>query len=469
MPKTCTDLRPHRRALAVAALLAALPPAGAAAQEAAPGVPSSRAEITLSFAPVVRTAAPAMVNITAERGASPLDADPMIRRFFGPPRRAPGGNNSLGSGVIVDPSGVIVTNAHVIRDAAEIRVSLSDRREFPATLLLKDDRADLAVLKIEGGPFPTLPLGATEALEVGDLVLAIGNPFGVGQTVTQGIVSALARTQVGVTDYRFFIQTDAAINPGNSGGALVDMAGRLVGINTAIFSRSGGSMGIGFAIPADMVRVVVQSAAAGDVVRRPWFGARLQPVTRELAGQLGLDRPSGALVVEVLADGPARRAGLGVGDVITAVDGDPVYDPDTFGYLFATRGIAGLAEVNVWRDGTPFVLEVALESPPERPARDARRIEGRSPFAGAIVVNLSPAVADEMGLELSATGVAVARVDPRSFAERVGLRERDRIVAVNGWTVEDTRSLADIAMERERFWDILIERDGRQLSLVLGG
>jgi Do/DeqQ family serine protease len=464
---TPRSARRTARALFFATSLA-LTPAAAVAEGLAPAVPASRAEIALSFAPVVRQAAPAVVNITAERGDSPFDDDPMLRRFFGP-REGPGGNVSLGSGVIVDPSGLIVTNAHVIRDAAEIRASLADRREFPATLLLKDDRTDLAVLKIDGGPFPTLPIGGTEALEVGDLVLAIGNPFGVGQTVTQGIVSALARTQVGVTDYRFFIQTDAAINPGNSGGALVDMAGRLVGINTAIYSRTGGSHGIGFAIPADMVRVVVQSAEAGGGVRRPWFGARLQPVTSELAGQLGLDRPSGAVVVEVLPDGPARRAGLGVGDVIVAVDGEPIYDPDTFGYHYATRGIAGRTEVAVWRDGEALLLDVALEPPPERPARDARRIDGISPFAGAIVMNLSPAVADEMGFELSTTGVVIARVDPRSIAERVGLRERDRVVAVNGWTVEDTRMLVGLAGDRDRFWDIIIERDGRQLSLILGG
>jgi Do/DeqQ family serine protease len=468
--RRCPRFRRAIPAALLLALVASWGPSLARAEEV-PSVPQSRAEIALSFAAVVKTAAPAVVNVTAARAAraSPFDDDPVLRRFFAP-RRAPGASNSLGSGVLVDPSGVIVTNAHVIADAAEIRVSLADRREFPARLVLKDDRTDLAVLKIEGRePFPTLPIGATDALEVGDLVLAIGNPFGVGQTVTQGIVSALARTQVGVSDYRFFIQTDAAINPGNSGGALVDMAGRLVGINTAIYSRSGGSNGIGFAVPADMVRIVVQSAAAGGTVRRPWFGARLQPMTRELAEQLGLDRPSGALVTEVLPDGPARRAGLTVGDVVTAVAGEPVYDPDTFGYLFAMRGVGGRTAVEIRRDGERVDLDVPLESPPERPARDARELSGRTPFSGATVMNLSPALADEIGVELSQTGVVVAGVAPRSLAERVGLRARDRILAVNGERIGDTRTLEAVAGNGARYWDISIERDGRQLNLVLGG
>ena len=219
---------------------------------------------------------------------------------------------SLGSGVIVDPSGLIVTNVHVIEGADEVKVALADKREFEATIVLKDKHSDLAVLRIKDAHehFPTLDFADSDALEVGDVVLAIGNPFGVGQTVTHGIVSALARTQVGITDYQFFIQTDAAINPGNSGGALVDLTGRLVGINTAIFSRSGGSQGVGFAIPANMVRVVVASAkSGGGAVKRPWLGAKLQAVTAEIADSMGLKRPAGALVSSVTPDGPAAKGG----------------------------------------------------------------------------------------------------------------------------------------------------------------
>ncbi|MGH6821603.1 MAG: trypsin-like peptidase domain-containing protein, partial [Methylocella sp.] len=240
------------------AVLLALSPAAVPAKTV---VPDSAAVIKLSFAPVVKTAAPAVVNVYAKRVVAQRDtgllADPFFRRFFGNDGSFGGKRervqNSLGSGVIVDPAGLIVTNNHVIAGGTNIRVVLADKREFAAKVLLTDERTDLAVLKIDASneALPALPLGDSDSLEVGDLVLAIGNPFGVGQTVTNGIVSALARTQVGISDYQFFIQTDAAINPGNSGGALVNMAGELVGINTAIFSRSGGSIGIGFAIPVN--------------------------------------------------------------------------------------------------------------------------------------------------------------------------------------------------------------------------
>jgi Do/DeqQ family serine protease len=443
-----------------------------AERSAAQDVPRSRAEIAISFAPVVRTAAPAVVNVHSARQIdrrSLFGDDPFLRHFFRGPRSRQRGS-ALGSGVVVDPEGLVVTNAHVIRNAREIRVSFNDKREYPATLLLKDERTDLAILEIASDEtFPHLSLGDPSSLEVGDLVLAIGNPFGVGQTVTQGIVSALARTQVGVADSRFFIQTDAAINPGNSGGALVDMAGRLVGINTAIYTRSGGSNGIGFAIPTDMVRLVVDSARNGGKVQRPWLGARLTNVTRDLARQLGLDRPVGAVVTQIVPGSPAERAGLGVADVITHVDGMEVSDRDGFGYLFATRGIEGDCELTLVREGKERVVRVALEVPPERPPRDARRMPGRSPFGGAIVMNLSPAVADELNLDLATDGVAVARVDPRSVAERVGLKAGDIVRIVNGWRIENTRMLERIASQRQRYWDVVIERDGEQLSLVLGG
>lgn len=451
----------------VLAILALLLPQGALA-ETVKEVPTSAAEITLSFAPVVKRAAPSVVNLKLGEGAA--DAiDPRQPRFFGNPQ-APAAAKT-GSGVIVDPSGLLVTSAHVLGNAREVQVAFNDRREFNATLLLKDERTDLAVLRIEGeGPFPAISFSDHNELEVGDIVLAIGNPYGVGQTVTQGIVSATARTQVGVSDYRFFIQTDAAINPGNSGGALIDMAGRLVGINTAIFSRgAGGSIGIGFAIPSDMVRVVVNSAAEGRAVLRPWFGARLQTMTRELATQYGLDRPTGALVVQLVDDSPALQSGLRVGDIIVAVDGEPVQDHDTFGYLFATRGLGGTARVEALRGGETTAFDVALTPPPETVDRDARRIGGRSPFAGSIAMNLSPKVADELSLQLSSEGVALARVDPRSIAARVGLKKGDIILEVNGLPIEDTRALARVARKRILFWDIVLERNGEKLSLILGG
>src|SRR5437870_6424125 len=286
-------------------------------------VPSSGAELRLSYAPIVQRAQPAVVNVYAAKtvqNRNPLLDDPLFRRFFGVPGQQPEQmQRSLGSGVMVDPAGLVVTNNHVIEGADQVKISLADKREFEAEIVLKDSRTDLAVLRVKDGKekFATLDFANSDELLVGDVVLAIGNPFGVGQTVTQGIVSALARTQIGVTDYQFFIQTDAAINPGNSGGALVDMSGRLVGINTAIFSRSGGSHGIGFAIPASMVKVVVESAkGGGKTVRRPWFGAALQVVSTDVADAMGLGHPTGALVSRVFDKGPANDAGIRRGDLI---------------------------------------------------------------------------------------------------------------------------------------------------------
>ena len=314
-------------------------------------MPQSRAEISLSFAPIVKRVAPAVVNVYAQRTVQ-AGAQPAVRRSVFPAvfrRQQPGGGEriqrALGSGVIVDPSGIIVTNFHVIENADQVKVALSDRRELEAEILLRDQRSDLAVLRIKDAKerFPALEFGDSDGIEVGDLVLAIGDPFGVGQTVTQGIVSALARTQVGVSDYSFFIQTDAAINPGNSGGALVDMSGRLVGINTAIYSQSGGSVGIGFAIPANMVRVVLASAqSGGKEVKRPWFGAKLQNVTPEIAESMNLKRPSGALVADVTAGSPAAKAGIKVGDLIVGVDGQPIDDQVAFGYRFGTKPLGGV-------------------------------------------------------------------------------------------------------------------------------
>jgi Do/DeqQ family serine protease len=434
-------------------------------------------ELRLSYAPVVQRASPAVVNVYAAKvvhSRNPMFEDPIFRRFFGAPGGpdGPGGRDqvqrSLGSGVLVDPSGLIVTNVHVIEGADEVKVSLADKREFEASIVLKDPRTDLAILRIKSSErFPHLEFADSDALQVGDVVLAIGNPFGIGQTVTHGIVSALARTQVGITDYQFFIQTDAPINPGNSGGALVDLSGRLVGINTAIFSRSGGSQGIGFAIPSNMVRVVVASARnGGGAVKRPWLGARLQPMTTEIAESLGLKRPAGALVANVSDGSPAAKAGLKAGDVIVSVEGQQVDDPNAFDYRFATRPLGGTAKVGLLRDGKDMTVNIALQTAPETP-RDEITIRSRSPFSGARVANLSPALADELQLDSSASGVVVLEVDNGSYASNLGFRRGDIIEQVNGSRVEKTRDLDRIARSPTRSWRILINRRGNRLSMAL--
>ncbi|HEY4204171.1 MAG TPA: DegQ family serine endoprotease [Xanthobacteraceae bacterium] len=438
-------------------------------------VPTSQNELRLSYAPIVQHVTPAVVNVYAAKvvqNHNPLLDDPIFRRFFGVPGQQPEQmQRSLGSGVMVDPSGLVVTNNHVIEGADQVKVSLSDKREFEAEIVLKDTRTDLAVLRLKGAKekFPTLDFANSDDLQVGDVVLAVGNPFGVGQTVTHGIVSALARTQVGISDYQFFIQTDAAINPGNSGGALVDMNGKLVGINTAIFSRSGGSQGIGFAIPANMIRVVVASAEhGGTAVRRPWLGARMQTVTPEIAESLGLKRPSGALVVNVTPGSPAARAGLKVSDLVVGIDGQTVDDPNAFGYRFATRPLGGAAQIDVQRGGKLVKLSIPLETAPDT-NRDEITISGRSPFQGAKVANISPAVADELQLDNSTEGVVVLGIADGGTASDVGFRKGDVIVAVNGKKIEKTGDLQSITRERSRLWRITILRNGQQIQVTLGG
>jgi Do/DeqQ family serine protease len=448
-------------------------PPDACAQERR--VPVSPNEVRLSYAPVVQRAAPAVVNVYAAKMVTvrnPLFDDPIFRRFFG----IPGGGGeqvqrSLGSGVLIDPAGLVVTNNHVIEGADQVKVSLADKREFEAEMVLKDARSDLAVLRLKSRSerFAALEFADSDALQVGDLVLAIGNPFAVGQTVTHGIVSAVARTQVGITDYQFFIQTDAAINPGNSGGALVDLTGRLVGINTAIFSRSGGSQGIGFAIPANMVKVVVASAkSGGSSVRRPWLGARLQAVTPEIAESLGLKRPAGALVAAVSPASPAARAGLKTSDLIYTMDGQSIDDANAFDYRFATKAIGGSARLGVTRAGKELEINVMLEAAPDT-AHEELTISTPSPFQGARISNLSPALADDLRLDPSAQGVVIVEIANGSPAQSLGFQRGDLVLSVNNAKIAKTRDLERIASQQSRLWRITILRGGQQMSVELRG
>ncbi len=454
------------------ALIALAP--GAQAQDRT--VPRSGTELKLSFAPVVKRATPSVVNVYAARtveNRNPLFDDPLFRRFFGAPGNIPREQmqRSLGSGVIVDAAGLIITNNHVVEGATEVKVSLFDKREYEAEIVLKDARTDLAVLKIKDPRerFAAIEFGNSDELQVGDVVLAIGNPFGVGQTVTHGIVSALARTQVGITDYQFFIQTDAAINPGNSGGALVDLSGRLVGINTAIFSRSGGSQGIGFAIPVNMVQVVASSArGGGNAVKRPWLGAKLQSVNPDLAEGLGLKRATGALVAGVSANSPAAKAGIKTGDVIVSIEGQVIEDHNGFDYRFGTKPLGGQAQIGLLRSGRETTVIVALQSAPDGP-REEVTIKSRSPLSGAKVGNLSPALAEEMRLDPSAEGVVVLELTNGSVAHRLGFRRGDVVLAVNEKRVASSKELERVTRDPTSRWEITILRDGRQVTAQFPG
>ncbi len=465
-----------RTVLIFGALVTALPGDALAGKY----VPASREQIRLSYAPLVRKASPAVVNIYTKkvvrtRQMAPLFDDPFFRRFFGKEfgrslgRTRKKVQNSLGSGVIIDAGGLIVTNHHVIEGADEIRVVLADRREFGAKIVGTDERTDLTVLRILAGgeALPFLDIRDSDELEVGDLVLAIGNPFGVGQTVTSGIVSALARTQTGISDIGSFIQTDAAINPGNSGGALIGMDGRLVGINTAIFSKSGGSLGIGFATPSNMVRSVVAGLTSTGRVVRPWLGASGQTITNDLAVSLGLKRPAGVLVSEVYEGGSAQTAGLSVGDVVLEVNGRGVDTPDDLRYRLATLPIGERAEFTIWRLGNKRTLSAVLTPPPEIPPRDEMELSGNHPLQGAIVANMSPALADDMGLDDFTAGVVVLKKRRGSNAARMRLRVGDRIKAVNGTGVESVRHLENLLSKRGNGWRIAIRRGKKSLELVV--
>ncbi len=442
-------------------------------------VPEQRQQVLWSFAPVVEEVTPSVVNIytrrRVQRRPMSLFDDPFFRRFFGDIPMEPSGRQpvqqSLGSGVIVESSGLIITNHHVVEGSEDITVVLSDRREFPATLLHADARTDLAVLQLQAGGrrFPALRFGDAEALAVGDLVLAIGNPFGVGQTVTSGIISGLARTTVGITDFRFFIQTDAAINPGNSGGPLVTLDGRMIGINTAIFSRDGGSNGIGFAIPVSMVQSVLLAAQAGGAAQRPWLGAATQTVTFELAQSLGLEKPDGVIVTSVQADSPAAKAGLRDGDILLTLDGKALQDAEGLRFRLATLPPTARIAVDVYRDGRRLTLPLALVPPPDVPARNATVLQGEHPLQGATVININPAVIEETNIPPESRGVMISEVSPRSLARRFGLQREDIIVSVNGVDVANVAALLPVLQQPSPRWALQVQRGEQRLQLVIGG
>jgi Do/DeqQ family serine protease len=424
--------------------------------------PGTAAEMRLSFAPVVRKVAPAVVNVFSRRVVR-QQIDPFWQMFGVVPRE--GVEQSLGSGVIVRSDGVIVTNHHVIAGGQEIMVVLEDRRQFAAKVLLDDAHADLAVLKIEASGLPVLPIDAGSDVQVGDLVLAIGDPFGVGQTVTNGIVSALARTQVGGQG-SLYIQTDAAINPGNSGGALVDMNGNLIGINTMILSSSGASAGVGFAIPGALVKQVVQAAAGGGhSVIQSWLGVRGQEVNGEIASSLGLDRPQGVLVADVYPGSAADQAGIKSGDVILSVDGQAVNDQASLDYQIATRPSGGQASLQVRRGKDVHPLAVRIQSAPDSPPRDERTIAGRNPLGGATLVNVSPAVAQEMGVDPFADrGVLVTKLDDRGYAANVGIRPGDMIRQINGRPIRRTADIPAALASGAGSWRVTIQRGEQEIT-----
>jgi serine protease Do len=463
--------------LAVLIILALLGPLerAAAAEEPLRTLPENRQEILLSFAPVVKKTAPAVVNIYTSKKVqvrtSPLLMDPFFKQFFGDESPFANGGmrekmvNSLGSGVIISPRGLVITNNHVIAGSDEIRVLMSDRREFPAKVVLADSRSDLAVLQLqaaEGEAFPYIELGDSDQIEVGDMVLALGNPFGVGQTVTSGIVSALARTTQGISDYQFFIQTDAAINPGNSGGALVDMQGKLIGINTAIYTKSGGSNGIGFATPSNMARTVLASVTKGGRVVRPWLGAGVQTVTQKIAEAIGMKTPRGVIVKKVDPGSPASKAGLKINDVLVEIAGKEIADEQGLKYRIATYEIGSKVPITLLRRGDVLHTELVMEPPAENPPRQLTLLTGDHLLAGVQVGNLSPALADEMGLPES-RGVVITDIRS-SPAARLGLKRGDIILTIGNHEIFSVDDLVEVLGHSGENVSFAIRRGNNLLS-----
>ena len=439
-------------------------------------LPESQAEIKLSFAPLVKKVSPSVVNIYTKRkvqqrvGLSPLFNDPFFQRFFGREFGSLGTRErtatSLGSGVVVNSNDMVITNAHVIKDAEEINIVLKDGREFSAEPVFTDERIDLAVLKIDEPPqdLTALKIPETTNLEVGDLVLAIGNPFGVGQTVTSGIVSALARTTVGISDYSFFIQTDAAINPGNSGGALVAMNGDLVGINSAIYSRSGGSLGIGFAIPVELVKTVLNSVKRGEKkLVQPWLGVSGQTVTSDIARSVGMNRVYGSMITGVHPASAAGKAGVKTGDIVLRLNDKPVNDPAAMKFYLAMVEIGQDVTMDLFRDGETKQINFIAQLPPEDPARNETLIRGSNPFSDVRVSNINPAVMEQYDLPPSATGVLVVQPVRQDI---MGLRTGDIIYRLNKDKINSVSQLQELLNDGAPYWQIEIMRGGRLMSVV---
>lgn len=447
-----------------------------------PGPPLPPGTATLADVPEAAAAVtPSVVNVSTSRRVeeprTPFGMDPFLRDFFG---FGPGGEGpsrtatSLGSGVVVRDGGTILTNAHVVEGAEEVMVSTPSGREYRAEVVGVDPPSDLAVIRAPDLDAPPLPFADSDALRVGETVLAVGNPFGVGQTVTMGIVSATGRARMGIRTYENFIQTDAAINPGNSGGALVNLRGELVGINTAILSKSGGFQGMGFAIPVNLARPVMDSILEHGRMIRAWLGVQIQEITPELADAMGLAEAEGALVAAVEEGSPADGAGIRPGDLIVSVDGVAVGSAARLRLVVSGAGVGTPVELGLVRDGRPLQARVVLgelpgqEAPRGRSAPQAERGEEARPLAGVRVTDLTPSLARQLGLPPEVRGALVLRAAPGSPAFEAGLREGDVIVEAQR---RDVRSTADLrrALEeaRGRRTVLRVVRDGGSLYLAL--
>ena len=459
----------NRTALAAMAVVLLATAAGAAAQWPFAALTDSAKP---SLAPLLSEVTPAVVNISVvsqqQVRANPLMQDPFFRRFFDIPeqqRSVP--QQSAGSGVIVDADeGYVLTNHHVVANAEEILVTLADRRRFTATLIGSDEGTDVALLRIDADDLTQIEVGNSDELQVGDFVVAIGNPFGLGQTVTSGIVSALGRSGLNIEGYEDFIQTDASINPGNSGGALIDLDGRLVGINTAIIAPSGGNVGIGFAVPANMAGEVMEQLLEYGEVRRGRLGILIQDVTPDLAQALALGTDAGAVVTQVEPESPAEAAGLQAGDVIVGFNGETVEGSADLRNKVGLVRLGAEVEIELLRDGGREQLTATIGS-----AAGLSLSDGLSDQAGAVVDKLLGAefrnLSADHRLYGDVEGVQVVRVEQGSPASRNGLRQGDIITAVNRRPVASVQALTSAVAEAESAIALNIIRDEGRLFIVI--
>jgi serine protease Do len=430
-----------------------------------------------AMAEVTAAVKPAVVNISSTKTIkipgmqSPFFDDPFFRHFFGNefgqfrrPREHK--QSGLGSGVIVDKDGYILTNNHVIRDAEEIKVKLSDKREFKGKVIGTDPKTDLAVIKIDSNHLPVIKLGDSEKLKVGETVIAIGNPYGLNQTVTSGIVSATGRANVGIADYEDFIQTDAAINPGNSGGALVNVRGELVGINTAIFSTSGGYQGIGFAIPSSMAKIVMDNLIKKGKVVRGWLGVSIQPVTPDIAKQFGIKDEKGALVGDVVEDGPAEKADIRRGDVIIEYEGQVVDDPSDLRNSVAGTPPGKKVTVKIMRDGKMQKMDVTIAELPG----EMEKLQGGydNLLKGVTVQGLTPELKKNLDIPKRVNGVIVTDIEDDSPAEGV-LAANDVILEVNRKKTAGMKDYETVVSQIKSDQDILllVFRNGSTIYITL--
>jgi serine protease Do len=442
----------------------------------------SKPALQTSFAPVVKKVMPSIVNVFSSKkirnqtdNSEPFLNDPFFRRFFGDESGRPSiprerKEQSLGSGVIVSPDGYILTNNHVVDDATEVKVSLGDKREFPARVVGKDSKTDLAVLKIDQTGLPVVTLGDSTKVEVGDIVLAVGNPFGVGQTVTMGIVSATGRGGLGIEEYEDFIQTDAAINPGNSGGALINTEGQLIGINTAILSRSGGNQGIGFAIPANLAHNVMDQIVHGGKVTRAFLGVTIQPVTPDIAKSFKLSKSAGALIADVSANSPAERAGLKAGDIVTKVDGQSIVDSRALQLLIGQMKPGQTVHLSVMRDGAERDYPVTLGEQPGDKSESGSARSGNSTdqsLDGVSVETLTPELTREYGVQGNTHGVLVRGVDSDSAAAQAGLQTGDVILEVNRHPVASVEEMNRYMKESGNTTLLFVNHEGHTRYVVV--